>query len=69
MPPANPRQQILMTIAALIWIALLIYTLYSGEFGRMSAIRKAIQVFLAVFGVYWLWLAWRDRPGTGAGQR
>jgi hypothetical protein len=58
MPIVNPRQRVLWTLAAVIWIAVLVFSVVSGEFGGMPAYRKGLQILLALLGLYLLWATW-----------
>lgn len=63
----TPRTRaILMTAAAVIWLAIAVANLVTGEYQRMPTWRIVLQGVLVFFAVAFLWESWK--PG-GLGRR
>jgi hypothetical protein len=63
------NQRVLFTIAGIIFIGLLFFSLASGEFAEVSVLRKSLKVLFAVVGAYWLWKAWGSAPRSADPRR
>lgn len=50
-----------MTVAAIIWLSIVVVDLATGEFQRLPAWRAALKVLLVPFALAFLWESWK--PG------
>jgi hypothetical protein len=52
------RQQIGFTLAAVLWLAGVVYTVASGEYAEQSAFRNVMDLALVVISLWLLWAVW-----------